>query len=149
MFKIPESILVMIYAGQQVLLLERAQPEGFWQSVTGSLEPGESWRDAAVRELREETGFAAEGLVDTGVRNRFPIVPPWRERYAPEVEFNEERIFTLALPEPQVPQLRHQEHVNFAWLPAVEAARRTGSWTNRDAIYRHFGARLDVQQAAS
>ncbi|MDX5933713.1 dihydroneopterin triphosphate diphosphatase [Acidithiobacillus thiooxidans] len=149
MFKIPESILVMIYAGQQVLLLERAQPEGFWQSVTGSLEPGESWRDAAVRELREETGFAAEGLADTGVRNRFPIVPPWRERYAPEVEFNEERIFTLALPEPQVPQLRRQEHVNFAWLPAVEAARRTGSWTNRDAIYRHFGVRLDAQQAAS
>jgi dATP pyrophosphohydrolase len=87
--------------------------------------------------------------VDTRVRNRFPIVPPWRERYAPEVEFNEERIFTLALPEPQVPQLRHQEHVNFAWLPAVEAARRTGSWTNRDAIYRHFGAGLDAQQAAS
>ncbi|WP_414040472.1 dihydroneopterin triphosphate diphosphatase [Acidithiobacillus sp. M4-SHS-6] len=149
MFKIPESVLVMIYSGEQVLLLERAWPEGFWQSVTGSLEPGESWWDAAVRELREETGFVAENMVDTGVRNRFPIVPPWRERYAPEVEFNEERIFTLALPAPDLPQLRPREHVGYAWLPAAEAARRTGSWTNRDAIYRHFGARLDARQAAS
>ncbi|PKY09598.1 dihydroneopterin triphosphate diphosphatase [Acidithiobacillus marinus] len=149
MFKIPESVLVMIYSGEQVLLLERAQPEGFWQSVTGSLEPGESWRDAAVRELHEETGFSAENVVDTGVRNRFPIVPPWRERYAPEVEFNEERIFTLALSAPEPPQLQPQEHLRFAWLPAAEAARRTGSWTNRDAIYRQFGTFLDAGQAAS
>ncbi len=149
MFKIPESVLVMIYSGQQVLLLERVKPQGFWQSVTGSLESGESWQDAAIRELREETGFSPEGLVDTGVRNCFPIVPPWRERYAPDVANNEEHIFTLALPKCQAPLLRPGEHVDFAWLPAVEAARRTGSWTNRDAIYRHFGAGLDVRQAAS
>lgn len=149
MFKIPKSILVMIYSGQRVLLLERMRPEGFWQSVTGSLEVGESWRDAAIRELQEETGFAAEGLVDTGVRNLFPIVPPWRERYAPEVDNNEEHIFTLALPDCPTPQLRPSEHGNFIWLPAAEAALRTGSWTNRDAILRQFGAVLDASPAAS
>ncbi|MEY2342493.1 dihydroneopterin triphosphate diphosphatase [Acidithiobacillus sp. IBUN Pt1247-S3] len=147
-YKIPKSILVLVHTATQVLLLERVRPQGFWQSVTGSLEPGEDWRMAAERELAEETGFAAMNLIDTGVRNRFPIVPPWSERYAPEVKENEERIFTLCLAQAETPQLRASEHCAFAWLAPAEASARCGSWTNRNAIIRLFGT-LDDGQLAS
>ncbi|MEL5847958.1 MAG: dihydroneopterin triphosphate diphosphatase [Candidatus Igneacidithiobacillus chanchocoensis] len=147
-YKIPKSVLVLIHTTQQVLLLERVRPAGFWQSVTGSLEPGEDWRQAAERELAEETGFAAVNLIDTGVRNCFPIVPPWSERYAPGVTENEERIFTLLLATPETPHLRPSEHCRFAWLPPHEAAERCGSYTNRNAIFRLFGPLDEAAQAS-
>ena len=147
-YKIPKSVLVLVHTSAQVLLLERVRPQGFWQSVTGSLEPGEDWRQAAERELLEETSFAATDLIDTGVRNCFPIVPPWSERYAPEVTENEEHIFTLLLRRPETPHLRPSEHCGFAWLSPAEAAERCGSYTNRNAILRLFGP-LDEAALAS
>ena len=37
-FKIPESVLVVIHTpALEVLLIERADKPGYWQSVTGSL----------------------------------------------------------------------------------------------------------------
>ncbi|HUH00249.1 MAG TPA: NUDIX domain-containing protein, partial [Gammaproteobacteria bacterium] len=57
--KRPISVLVVVHTRSgEVLLLERIQPPGWWQSVTGSLEAGETPWDAAVRELHEETGMA-------------------------------------------------------------------------------------------
>ncbi|KAB0302453.1 dihydroneopterin triphosphate diphosphatase, partial [Klebsiella pneumoniae] len=39
--KYPVSALVVLYSGDGgILLIERTHPKGFWQSVTGSLEPG-------------------------------------------------------------------------------------------------------------
>jgi len=137
-YKIPKSILVLIHTDRQVLLLERVRPAGFWQSVTGSLEPGEDWAAAAARELMEETGFCPRGMQDTGVRNCFPIVPPWSERYAPADRFNEERIFTLRLPREEPPTLCAQEHRAYAWLTPEEACKRCASWTNRNAIVTRF-----------
>ena len=56
-FKLPESVLVVVHTAQlEVLLLERAAQPGFWQSVTGSREPGDPDLSAtARRELLEET----------------------------------------------------------------------------------------------
>lgn len=133
-YKRPESVLVVIYTLQgQVLMLERAQPRGFWQSVTGSLQDDELAIFAARRELKEETGLDVEP-VDTGLRNTFPIAPAWRERYAPEVSHNHESVFALQLESPCEVQLNPAEHVAQAWLPRHEAAQRASSWSNRDAI---------------
>ncbi|MEJ2059150.1 MAG: dihydroneopterin triphosphate diphosphatase [Gammaproteobacteria bacterium] len=134
-YKRPESVLVVIHTpDRQVLMLRRREPADFWQSVTGSLAWDETALEAARRELVEETGFAPEDLVDTGRVNRFPIIPPWRARYAPEASENVEHLFTLRLPHPTAPRLNPGEHLEWRWLSWTDAAALASSWTNRDAI---------------
>lgn len=134
-FKRPESVLVVVYArAGEVLLMERHQPPGWWQSVTGSLEADEMPWEAAVRELHEETGLAADGLLDLGVNQRFTIAPAWRERFAPEVTENLEHAFALRVAEPVAITLDPQEHLRYEWLPLPQAIERATSHTNRAAI---------------
>lgn len=134
--KIPESVLVVIHtAALEVLLLERADAPGFWQSVTGSKDfPDEDWAATARRELLEETGIADGELVDWGLQNRYEIYPRWRHRYAPGVTHNLERVFGLRLPAPRTPRLAPREHSAFVWLPWAEAADRCFSPSNAEAI---------------
>ena len=59
-YKLPVSTLIVIHTTDlRVLLLERADHPGYWQSVTGSQDPGETLCETAVREVREETGLDA------------------------------------------------------------------------------------------
>lgn len=133
--KRPESVLVVVYTrAGDVLLMERRQPPGWWQSVTGSLEADEMPWEAAVRELDEETGLAADGLLDLGVNQRFTIAPAWRERFAPGVTENLEHAFALRLAAPVEIALDPAEHVRYEWLPLQAAAERATSHTNRAAI---------------
>jgi len=138
MHKLPLSVLVVVHTAQlEVLLLERAQRSGFWQSVTGSLDrEDEPFEAAAAREVLEETGIEAERgrLERWNVANVFEIYAHWRHRFAPGVTHNTEHVFALALPGRADVRLAAAEHVAFAWLPWREAARRCFSWTNRDAI---------------
>ncbi len=139
MFKIPVSVLVVIHTPDlQVLLLERADAPGFWQSVTGSQEAGETLRETALREVREETGLDAEtfGLADWLMRNQFAIFPRWRQRYAPGVRYNSEHVFGLQLPAACPVVLAEREHLNQVWLPYEQAAERCFSWSNAAAIRR-------------
>lgn len=136
--KLPVSVLVVIHAGErEVLLLERRQRAGYWQSVTGSLDaPDEPLETAAAREVLEETGIAAgDGtLCRWNVVNTFEIYAQWRARFAPGVVHNVEHVFGLRLAAPRPVILAPQEHVAFAWLPWQEAAAKCFSWSNRDAI---------------
>ena len=129
-------MLVVIYtAAGEVLRLLRREPEAFWQSVTGSLSPGETPLKAALREVREETGLdAGAGLTDCAVTNRYPIHPAWRHRYAPGVETNTEYVFSLLLPERMEITLDPAEHMEYRWLPRDAAAELAGSTTDREAI---------------
>ena len=127
-------MLVYTRAGE-VLLMERSRPHGFWQSVTGSLQWGESAQAAAARELAEETGLeAGNRLIDLRCGERFPIIPPWRERYAPTVHVNREHWFALELPSHRTIHLNAGEHRQYRWLSGAQATCRATSWTNRKVI---------------
>lgn len=136
--KIPRSVLVVIYtADLQVLMLERAGWPGFWQSVTGSLDhPDEPLLDTAAREVLEETGIDTTQyrLADWEIENRFEIFKKYRSRYAAGVTHNQEHVFGLELPAIVPVRLEPSEHLRYAWLPWQEAAERTPSWSNREAI---------------
>ena len=135
--KRPVSVLVVIHTPElQILLLERASHAGYWQSVTGSQEDGETLIATAAREVEEETGIAVSqsDLRDWQQTNRFEIFPEWRYRYAPGVTHNTEHVFSLQIAAPQPVTLAPDEHLNYCWLPWREAAATCFSWSNRDAI---------------
>jgi len=142
-FKIPESVLVVVHSADlQVLLIERADKPGFWQSVTGSKDSaGESLADTAVREVAEETGIAIgspevplANLRDWRLSNVYEIYPVWRHRYAPGVTHNTEHVFGLLVPRDTVVKLAPREHLQHIWLPWREAADRCFSPSNAEAI---------------
>ena len=135
--KIAVSTLVVIHTPDlQVLLLERADHPGFWQSVTGSQHEGERLRDTAIREVGEETGLDATRfpLEEWNLQNVFEIYPVWRHRFAPGVTHNTEHVFGLEVPQPMPVQVSPREHLAAQWLPWNEAAERVFSWSNRKAI---------------
>lgn len=137
-YKIPISALVVVYTPDlDVLLMERADYPGHWQSVTGSQEPGETLAQTALRELAEETGIDAGtygGVVDWHMQNVFEIYRHWSRRYPPGTTHNTEHVFGLQVPGRIPVRLAPREHLRHAWLPWREAATRCFSWTNRAAI---------------
>lgn len=153
-YKIPESVLVVIHTAEmEVLLIERADKPGFWQSVTGSKdEENELLLETAVREVAEETGIVVrnlsepalasaasaivplENLQDWQLSNVYEIYPVWRHRYAPGVTRNTEHVFGLRVPREIPIVLAPREHLNFIWLPHREAADRCFSSSNAEAI---------------
>lgn len=138
-FKTPVSALVLIHTPDlQVLIMERADKAGFWQSVTGSVEGDETPLQAAVREVLEETGLDAAryDLQDWQASNVYEIYPHWRYRYAPGVTENTEHLFGLELPGKLPIKLSPNEHVRYEWVDWREAAKRVFSWTNVDALKR-------------
>ena len=142
-YKIPESVLVVIHTPErEVLLIERADKPGFWQSVTGSKDlPDEPFVDTARREVAEETGIVVgtpavpeSALRDWQLANVYEIYPVWRHRYAPGVTQNTEHVFGLTVPRGTPVTLAPREHVQFIWLPWQEAADRCFSPSNAEAI---------------
>src|SRR5262245_59547026 len=136
-YKLPVSVLVVVHTPDlQVLLLERADRPGFWQSVTGSRHERGAAADTALGELAEEAGIPAGRypLTDWGTQNQYEIYPHWRHRYAPGVTHNTEHVFGLLVPEPLPVTLAPREHLRYQWLPWRAAAEKAFSWSNADAI---------------
>lgn len=137
--KVPVSVLVVIHTTDgQVLLMERADAPGLWQSVTGSQDPGETLAQTAIREIREETGLDASqfALTDWGIENHYEIYARWRHRYAPGVTHNTEHVFGLCLPRAVPVTLAPREHLQYRWLPRDAAAEACFSPSNAAAIRR-------------
>jgi dihydroneopterin triphosphate diphosphatase len=148
-FKIPESVLVVIHtADREVLLIERADRPGSWQSVTGAKDSlDEPPADTAMREVAEETGIHVgspevprSNLHDWQLRNVYEIYPVWLHRYAPGVTHNTEHVFGLRVPRDVAVTLSPREHLQYCWLPWRDAADRCFSFSNAEAILQlpHF-----------
>lgn len=137
-YKRPVSILVVIYAQdtKRVLMLQRRDDPDFWQSVTGSVEEGETAPQAAMREVKEEVTIdvVAEQLtlIDCQRTVEFEIFSHLRHRYAPGVTRNTESWFCLALPH------GCQSSSLNIWptsgLMRMLRRRSLESWSNRQAI---------------
>jgi dATP pyrophosphohydrolase len=136
-YKQPVSVLVVIYTtGLEVLLLERADFPGYWQSVTGSRDGDETLRETAIREVFEETGIAAKhhALKDRLKQNVYDIYPKWLHRYPPGTTSNIEHVYGLELTSAIPVKLSPREHLSYLWLPWREAAEKVFSPSNREAI---------------
>jgi dATP pyrophosphohydrolase len=134
-FRRPESVLIVIYTGGgEFLLMERRRPPGFWQSVTGSLEWGETADEAARRELIEETGITQGFLRNLQWTQVFNILPSFGKTYAPGITTNLEHAFALKLLDRVPVTLSDREHVQYRWVSAAEAVDLVSSSTNRAVI---------------
>lgn len=141
-FKIPQSVLVVIYnPALEVLLIKRSDADDFWQSVTGSKDDlQETFEQTARREVFEETGIdcrpgapLAGHLEDWQLENIYEIYPRWRHRYAPGVMHNTEHLFGLRVPHGTPIRLSPREHTAFQWLPYPQAAQQCFSPSNAEA----------------
>lgn len=139
MARITRKALVVIVwrekpaASEAKVLLLRLNPDrgGFWQSVTGKVEEGESFGAGALREAEEETGLRFDREPQyLGIEHRFP------SRWGGEAW---EKAFYLPIfggSEPPAPTLDGKEHDGFEWLAQEEAGARVKFPTNRLAIER-------------
>jgi len=128
-FKIPLSVLVVIHTpALDVLLINRADTPGTWQSVTGSKDHED--------ESFEETGIPTSigTLTDWNLENVYDIYPHYLHRYAPGVTRNREHVFGLCVPVGTPVALNPREHTAYQWLPWREAADRCFSPSNAEAI---------------
>jgi dATP pyrophosphohydrolase len=137
-YKIPESVLVVIHTPERdVLLIERTDHAGFWQSVTGSKDAlQEDSQHTAQREVMEETGISAglDQFKDWSISNIYEIYPAWRGRYAPGVTHNTEHVFGLCVARSALIRLNPQEHTAYRWLPYLAAVDACFSPSNAEAI---------------
>ena len=128
---IRECVEGYVYARgpRRYLLLHRsARKGGFWQSVSGKVEPRDrSYADAVRREVAEETGFSDPiRVTDLEWTYLFPGGDglPWRLH-----------AFAVEVPRASPPQLT-SEHTEFQWLPYPRAVARLYWPDNREALRR-------------
>jgi 8-oxo-dGTP pyrophosphatase MutT (NUDIX family) len=128
-FRVPRDIVVHLFrrAHPKPLLMLRRTPErgGFWQGVSGAPVVGETDREAAVREVREETGLDVEGsLFSLDVAYSYRLDPArqdrWQRIYGPEVYTVQVNSFAAEVPD-HAPALDPREHDRFSWCSYQEA----------------------------
>ena len=141
-YKNNQSVLVVIYAKDtnRVLMLQRQDDPDFWQSVTGTIESGETPKNTAVRELWEEVRLEisenSTALFDCKESIEFEIFPHFRYKYAPNVTHCREHWFLLAMEQEFEPVL--SEHLAYQWVSPEQAIQMTKSSNNAEAIRKYI-----------
>lgn len=114
-------------AGDEVLLVHRARYDD-WSFPKGKLDPGETWEEAAVREVREEAAVVVQlGAELDGAAYDDQQGRPKQVRYWAMTVVDEERFD----PNDEVDEL--------AWMGLDEAARRL-TYTRDVAVLESFRA---------
>lgn len=123
-------------SGDRKYLLLRHANGGHWSFPKGHLEGEESFREAAIRELEEETGLKPK-----------EFVPGFRE----EINYSYSRdgkkrdktvIYYLALVDPANDEVTlSPEHIDYKWLPPGEAVP-TLTYANDRELLKQAETRL-------
>lgn len=129
--RVPRDVSIQVFErtadGFRFLMLRRIPARGgFWQPVTGAPLPGETDADAAVREVREETGFdVTAALIPLDLGYSYALAPDstarWERLYGPGVDSIGVAAFGAEVPEGSDPVLDPSEHDAFAWCSYAEA----------------------------
>ncbi|AXP38726.1 dihydroneopterin triphosphate diphosphatase [Haemophilus influenzae] len=141
-YKNNQSVLVVIYTKDtnRVLMLQRQDDPDFWQSVTGTIESGETPKKTAIRELWEEVRLEisenSTALFDCNESIEFEIFPHFRYKYAPNVTYCREHWFLLAMEQEFEPIL--SEHLSYQWVSPEQAIQMTKSSNNAEAIRKYI-----------
>jgi len=99
-------------------MLHRAVDD-YWHVVSGGVEEGETFAEAAARELREETGVEAH-VVDVGVQQSYRVPDEWRGEYLAAVNDVAIENFAVEVSQDWEPVL-NEEHDHYRWLSPTEA----------------------------
>ncbi len=151
MYRLPVQVLVYafrLYAGEPHWLLLKRSPDrgGFWQGVTGAIEPGETIENAAYRELAEETSLAPVWLRPAHLQYQITLRPEWTVRYNfdPAITTITEHVFWARLSDDASPVISN-EHTEFRWLTLNEALPLLKWPKNIEAL--NMVARLQSRQS--
>jgi len=140
--RLPHEILVFVRRGQQFLVLHRSERQGaYWHSVAGGVERDESAAQAARRELREETGLAAEP-VSTG--QEFTYAPEAWEAHAGSGTVRVD-CFVVEAPRDWEPEL-DWEHDDYRWC-SLEEATSLLYWPEPRELLKELAPRDPRQRA--
>jgi len=131
-----QEVVVVVRRGPEFLVMRRA-PErlGYWSLVAGGLEPDETTREAAQRELFEETGLQAE-VRPLPVALSYSLLddpPAIRARYAPGIERVSVHAFVVDAPVKWEPTL-DAEHDLHEWCDLDESLELLVYDTAKDAV---------------
>jgi dATP pyrophosphohydrolase len=102
-----QEVLIVVRRGEEFLVVHRSpENDAYWHQIAGGVEEGETFAEAAVRELREETGLETE-----------------LEHLDAPFKYEEVHVESfLAQAPPDWEPTLDWEHDEYRWLPREEAA---------------------------
>lgn len=116
----------------------------YWHIVAGVVEPSETYREAATRELFEESGLRADALVDLDMPVAYPISDALRERYGYPDDVPEVVVHSFAArAAPGWEPVLNEEHDEYRWC-TVEEAIALFHWPETRAAARILADRLGI-----
>ena len=102
----------------KLLFLLLHYPSGHWDFVKGKMENGESPKETAIRETREETG-----ITDIKFREGFEEWIRYNFQFEGQL-VDKKVVFFLGETQTEKVEISH-EHLNFTWMDYVTAMEKT------------------------
>jgi lipoyl(octanoyl) transferase len=136
------QVVVLREDGKVLVMRRTMERGGFWQTVTGRMEPGELPVEAAARELGEETG-ASMPVQPLGYEHDFPLDPGITRRPLKTVKWAREYAYWTEVPATFDCRRAPREHDGHEWLSPAEARERLPYEGLREALRRAVAARAN------
>jgi 8-oxo-dGTP pyrophosphatase MutT (NUDIX family) len=145
----PFEVLVFLHrpsvAGEEFLVLHRVDG-GYWHGLSGGVEIGEDAREAATREVMEESGLdVSETLVETGLTFSYSLLHEPERLTAFETGTTDIHVtcFEARAARDWEPVL-NEEHDRYLWC-SLEDAAALYRWTDARAMLLSVGRQVEVR----